>query len=94
MHVRQYYHLFGGTSLANFAIIEMSMFRGRLLRVAAADICHGELHVHVYNQQEVRIHRECMRPVSTQRDVDDSYGEALDRIIEKWEHYKRRWRDG
>lgn len=94
LHFRQYWHLFGGTNLASFAIIAMSPLGGRLRRVAAADICHGELHVHIYDTQGRRIGRECMRPVSKQEDVDDGYGEAIDRIVEKWEHYKRRWRDG
>lgn len=93
LHFRQCWHLLGGT-LANFAIIAMTPLGGTLRRVATADICHGELHIHIYNQQEQRIRRECIGPVSTQRDVDDSYGQALDRMTQNWEHYKRRWRDG
>ena len=85
--------MFGG-HIVDFAIIGMARVGGKLQRVASADICHGELHVHVYNRQEQRIHRECMRPISTQRDVDEGYGEALDRFGQNREHYNRRWQDG
>ena len=52
--------------LVDFAVIMMSRHRGRLIRVAEADICHGELHVHVLNQREERIRREAIWPVNTQ----------------------------
>jgi hypothetical protein len=80
--------------LVDFAIIQMSPLRGRLRRVAVADICHGELHIHVLDQQEIRIRRESIWPVNTQLDVEKSYDAGLDRITEKWQDYKRRWRDG
>jgi hypothetical protein len=80
--------------LVDFAIIQMSPLHGRLRRVAVADICHGELHVHVHDEQEQKIYRESIRPVDTQLDVEESYDAGLDRIVGKWEDYKRRWRNG
>lgn len=80
--------------LVDFAVILMSNCGGTQLRVAVADICHGELHVHVYNQQGEKIHRESIWPVDTQVDVQRSYDAALDRMMENWGLYKRRWRYG
>jgi hypothetical protein len=83
-----------GSRLVDFAIIQMSRVGGRLVRVAEADIRHGELHVHVLNQHGERIARESIQPVVTQQDVDKAYDVAFDRFVEKWEEYKRRWRSG
>src|ERR1700733_8840016 len=80
--------------MADFAIIQMSPLHGRLKRVAEADIRHGELHVHVLNQREERIGHESIQPVVTQQDLEKAYDACLDRFVEKWEEYKRRWRNG
>jgi hypothetical protein len=92
LHFRQCWDL--GGMMVDFAVIQMSPLGGRLRQVAYADIRHGELHVHILNQQETEIGGEHLRPVVTQKDVDEAYGAAIDRFVEKWEGYKRRWRHG
>ena len=92
LHFRQCWDMSG--RMADFAIIQMSRLDGRLKRVAEADIRHGELHVHILNQQGKRIGRESIQPVVTQQDVEKAYDVAFDRFVEKWEEYKRRWRSG
>lgn len=92
LHFRQCWDLAG--RMADFAVIQMSPLGGRLRRVAYADIRHGELHVHILNQQGGEIGHEGLRPVVTQKDVEEAYDLAIDRFVEKWEEYKRRWRRG
>jgi hypothetical protein len=93
LHFRHCWDLAG--RMADFAVIQMSTLGGHLRRVAEADIRHGNLHVHVLNQQEERIGRpESLRPVITQQDVEDAYDVAVDLFMAKWEEYKRRWRNG
>jgi hypothetical protein len=92
LHFRQCWDL--GGMMVDFAVIQMSPLGGRLRQVAYADIRYGELHVHILNQQGTEIGGEHLRPVVTQKDVDEAYGAAIDRFVEKWEEYKRRWRHG
>jgi hypothetical protein len=92
LHFRQCWD--PGGRMADFAIIQMSPLGGRQQRVAYADIRHGELHVHILNQQGAEIGHESLRLVVTQKDVEEAYDMALDRFVEKWEEYKRRWRRG
>jgi hypothetical protein len=80
--------------LVDFAVIQKSWHNGHLVTVAEADIRHGELHVHIYDQKGERIAREVIRPVSSQKDVEDCYDAALAWFDEKWEHCKWRWRRG
>lgn len=80
--------------MVEFAIILMSPLGGRRQRVAVVDICHSELHVHVYNQQEDEIGHERIRIGNTQKDVEDSYEAGVDHMLGNWEDCKRRWRDG
>lgn len=67
--------------MVDFAVIQMSPLGGRLRQVAYADIRHGELHVHILNQQGTEIGGEHLRPVVTQKDVDEAYGAAIDRFV-------------
>lgn len=80
--------------MVDFAIIQMTRLDGYLVRVAAADIRHGELHVHVMNKAGKRIARESIQPVISHQDAEKAYDAALDLFTEKWEEYKRRWRHG
>lgn len=72
----------------------MARLDGREVLAAEADIRHGDLHVHILNQRGERIARESIQPVVTQQDVEKAYDAALDVFSEKWEDYKRRWRNG
>lgn len=80
--------------LADFAIVLMSPLEGELRCVAECDIRHGDLHVHLLNQRGIRTVRESIQSVVTQQDVEKAYDAALDVFTEKWEDYKRRWRNG
>ena len=65
LHFRQCWDL--GGMMVDFAVIQMSPLGGRLRQVAYADIRHGELHVHILNQQGTEIGGEHLRPVVTQK---------------------------
>ena len=83
--------------LVDFAIIQMTRHDGELACVAEIDIRHGYLHVHYYNQQGRRVGQPRdigERPVTSQKDVDDSYASALAWIEENWEDCKWRWGRG
>jgi len=58
----------------------MAPLGGHLRRVAVADICHSELHIHVFNQQGVKVARESLQPIDTYEDVDEGYDAGFDRI--------------
>jgi hypothetical protein len=82
-------------NLVDFAIIETTRYQGRSVQVAVADICHGQLHVHIYGKRAGgRVGREDIMACASQKDVDDCYITALDQIEEKWEDYKGRWNRG
>jgi hypothetical protein len=81
--------------LVDFAVVLLVRHNEREVMVAEADIRHGMLHVHYYDQSGERVgNRKDLRPVSTQEDVEDCYAAALDWFEENWEDCKRRWARG
>jgi hypothetical protein len=81
-------------NLVDFAIVVMTGPPEARREVARADIRHTGLHVHWYRQDGIELRREEIGPVTTQRQVQDAYNEALTRVTDNWAEYKRRWRRG
>jgi hypothetical protein len=93
LYFRHRWHIPTG-NLVDFAIVLLARRGGRFREVARADIAHGELHVHTFGRPGQEIKHESSRRVVTQRDVDDSYSQAVRLMEQNVELYKRRWRDG
>jgi hypothetical protein len=93
LHFRHRWHILTG-NMVDFAIVLLARPGLRFCEVARADIAHGELHVHTFDRQGHEIKHEPSGRVVTQRDVDESYNQAVRLMQQNVELYKRRWRDG
>lgn len=92
LRVRMLYDL--RDNLVDFAFMLMTGAPGAQHQVARADIRHTGLHVHWFHQDGTQLRREEIRQVTALPDVQAAYNDALDRVIDNWEEYKRRWRHG
>jgi hypothetical protein len=81
-------------NLVDFAFMLMTGTPGAQHQVARADIRHTGLHVHWFHQDGTQLRREEIRQVTALPDVRAAYNDALDRVTDNWEEYKRRWRHG
>lgn len=84
------------SELVEFAVVQMTMYRGRWRNVLSIDSCHDlDVHQHGYGRsQEGRVgDPEPRMPLSRLTDVQDGYDIADDLIFENWVKNRRRWRD-
>jgi hypothetical protein len=86
---------FDGPRLVRFAIIHLTPGDdGRMVEIARADSCDGEVHVHTFNSHGTQVNRVTLLRVTRPEHVDRGYEPAYSRVIGQWEADRRRWARG
>lgn len=74
-----------------FAVMQQRLLHGGWVDVVRVDSCHGEVHVHRWGRSGQELHREVIRPIAGQEDVDYGLDVALEIVEGHWEENLRRW---
>lgn len=68
---------------------------GNWLEVAKIDCCHSQVHKHQRHRQgRAREIRTTIRWITCQEDVEETYDESFNDIIDNYEEHLRRWERG
>jgi hypothetical protein len=94
IHIRLVFEVLTGL-LVEFALIQMTKYRGRWVEVFKIDSCHDdEVHAHRYGrtQGEHRV-TERLHTVADVTDIQKGHDAAYPLVVDAWSENRRRWQD-